>query len=86
MRPSTTTPVGRPDDSRRRTVHSMVGTLNARRPARLGYPALILDPRGPAVDVHVFESPDLSAHWSSLDDFEGSGYRRVVTTVRTPGR
>ena len=52
--------------------------------AALGYPALTLDPDGPAVDVHVFESADLPAHWARLDDFEGPGYRRVVTTVRTP--
>jgi gamma-glutamylcyclotransferase (GGCT)/AIG2-like uncharacterized protein YtfP len=23
-------------------------------------------------------------HWARLDDFEGDGYERVVTTVRTP--
>ena len=51
--------------------------------ASLGYPALILDPHGTAVDVQVFESVDLPAHWARLDDFEGSGYRRVATTVRT---
>ena len=50
--------------------------------AGLGYPALILDPDGPAVDVQIFESVDLPAHWSRLDEFEGPGYRRVVTTVR----
>jgi gamma-glutamylcyclotransferase (GGCT)/AIG2-like uncharacterized protein YtfP len=52
--------------------------------ASLGFPALTLDPNGDAVDVHVFESADLPAHWARLDDFEGSGYRRVTTTVRTP--
>ncbi len=52
--------------------------------AQLGYPALILDPEGPAVEVHVFESVDLPAHWSRLDEFEGRGYRRVVVSVRTP--
>ena len=49
----------------------------------LGFPALILDPAGPAVDVQVFESPDLPAHWARLDEFEGDGYRRVVTQVST---
>jgi gamma-glutamylcyclotransferase (GGCT)/AIG2-like uncharacterized protein YtfP len=48
-----------------------------------GYPALILDPLGPAVEVHLFESADLPDHWARLDAFEGSGYRRVVTRVRT---
>ena len=52
--------------------------------AGLGYPALILDPEAPAIPVQVFESMDLPDHWSRLDDFEGPGYRRVVTTVRTP--
>ena len=50
----------------------------------LGFPGLILDPEGPAVDVQVFESSDLPDHWSRLDDFEGPGYRRVVTRVHTP--
>jgi gamma-glutamylcyclotransferase (GGCT)/AIG2-like uncharacterized protein YtfP len=52
--------------------------------ASLGFPAMVLDPDGPAVHVDVFESADLPAHWSRLDDFEGPGYRRVVTTVHTP--
>jgi gamma-glutamylcyclotransferase (GGCT)/AIG2-like uncharacterized protein YtfP len=52
--------------------------------ASLGYPALVLDPDGTAIDVEVFESIDLPAHWSRLDQFEGPGYRRVVTTVHTP--
>jgi gamma-glutamylcyclotransferase (GGCT)/AIG2-like uncharacterized protein YtfP len=50
----------------------------------LGYPALILDPNGAPIEVHVFESADLPAHWSRLDRFEGPGYRRVATTVHTP--
>jgi gamma-glutamylcyclotransferase (GGCT)/AIG2-like uncharacterized protein YtfP len=51
--------------------------------AGLGYPALILDPDGSSIDVHVFESIDLPDHWARLDAFEGPGYQRVVTTVRT---
>ncbi len=63
----------------------VVGTLvDAGRGAGLDCPALVLDPRGIAVDVHVFESIDLPAHWSRLDEFEGPGYRRVAATVRTP--
>jgi gamma-glutamylcyclotransferase (GGCT)/AIG2-like uncharacterized protein YtfP len=53
--------------------------------AGMGYPALVLDRHGTAVDVHVFESADLPAHWSRLDEFEGPGYERVVTTVHTAG-
>src|SRR4051794_1904430 len=52
--------------------------------ASLGYPALILDPDGSAIDVRIFESTDLPAHWTRLDEFEGPGYQRVATTVRTP--
>ena len=51
--------------------------------AKLGYPGLILDVSGEAVEVHVFESADLPGHWLRLDAFEGEGYRRVVTQVRT---
>lgn len=51
--------------------------------AALGFPGLILDPLGPSVDVQVFESTELPEHWPRLDEFEGSGYRRSVTTVDT---
>jgi gamma-glutamylcyclotransferase (GGCT)/AIG2-like uncharacterized protein YtfP len=51
--------------------------------AGLGYPALVLDPDGSAIRIDVFESVDLPAHWARLDAFEGPGYQRVVTTVRT---
>jgi gamma-glutamylcyclotransferase (GGCT)/AIG2-like uncharacterized protein YtfP len=51
--------------------------------AGLGYPALVLDPNGSEISVDVFESVDLPAHWARLDAFEGAGYQRVVTTVRT---
>jgi gamma-glutamylcyclotransferase (GGCT)/AIG2-like uncharacterized protein YtfP len=52
--------------------------------AEHGYPAVVLDVHGTAVDVNVFESVDLPAHWPRLDEFEGPGYQRVVTAVRTP--
>ena len=52
--------------------------------ATFGYPALILDPDGSAISVQVFESMALPDHWSRLDDFEGPGYQRVVTSVSTP--
>jgi gamma-glutamylcyclotransferase (GGCT)/AIG2-like uncharacterized protein YtfP len=50
-----------------------------------GYPGIDLDPDGPTVAVQLFESPDLPEHWTRLDEFEGSGYRRTVTTVNTTG-
>jgi gamma-glutamylcyclotransferase (GGCT)/AIG2-like uncharacterized protein YtfP len=51
--------------------------------AALGYPGLVLDPLGPVVEVWLLESLDLPDHWSRLDAFEGTGYRRVVAPVRT---
>ena len=41
--------------------------------------------RGPKVPVQIFTSADLPAHWSRLDTFEGSEYRRVTATAATPG-
>ena len=58
--------------------------LDAGWGASLGYPGLVLDPNATAVDVHVFESADLPAHWARLDAFEGRGYQRAVTTVQAP--
>jgi gamma-glutamylcyclotransferase (GGCT)/AIG2-like uncharacterized protein YtfP len=49
--------------------------------AALGFPGLILDEQGEAVEVQVFESSDLPAHWPRLDAFEGAGYRRVSVPV-----
>jgi gamma-glutamylcyclotransferase (GGCT)/AIG2-like uncharacterized protein YtfP len=40
-----------------------------------------MDDSAPEVEVHVFTSRDLPAHWQRLDDFEGSGYRRVPVSV-----
>jgi gamma-glutamylcyclotransferase (GGCT)/AIG2-like uncharacterized protein YtfP len=51
--------------------------------ADLGFPAIVLGPDGPQVDVEVFESHELPDHWDRLDQFEGAGYARVVTTVHT---
>jgi gamma-glutamylcyclotransferase (GGCT)/AIG2-like uncharacterized protein YtfP len=46
-----------------------------------GFPALLLDPSGPLVEVYVFESLDLPDHWARLDEFEGPEYQRIVTRV-----
>jgi gamma-glutamylcyclotransferase (GGCT)/AIG2-like uncharacterized protein YtfP len=51
--------------------------------AKLGYPGLALDPQGSPVEVYLVESSELPDHWPRLDEFEGAGYRRVVTQVRT---
>jgi len=52
--------------------------------AELGYPGIVLDPAGPRVAVQLFVSDDLEDHWDRLDDFEGAGYLRTVTSVNTP--
>ena len=63
---------------------------NARK-RRLGRRLRLPRPRaqsgGPAVEVAAFESADLPAHSSRLDEFEGPGYVRVATTVsNAPGQ
>ncbi len=49
-----------------------------------GYPGMILDAAGEEIEVHIFTSSDLPAHWPRLDAFEGDGYRRVAASVSTP--
>ena len=62
----------------------MRGTLlDAGWGAGLGYPGLVLDPAGPAVEVHILQSVDLPDHWARLDLFEGNGYRRVIARALT---
>ena len=51
--------------------------------AALGCPGIVLDPQGEAVDVHIFESPELPGFWPYLDEFEGEGYQRVIVQVET---
>jgi gamma-glutamylcyclotransferase (GGCT)/AIG2-like uncharacterized protein YtfP len=51
--------------------------------AALGYPALVLDADGDTIEVHLFTSAGLPNHWSRLDDFEGSEYRRASVQVET---
>ena len=50
--------------------------------AALGYPGIVLDEQGAdRVDGLVFTSEELDQHWQRLDEFEGEGYRRVVTSA-----
>lgn len=46
-----------------------------------GYPAIVLDERGPEVEVPVFTSQDLPGHWTRIDEFEGPEYRRVLPVL-----
>ena len=62
------------------------GTVRGRRVAAgwgnaAGFPAVQLDDAGDVVEVAVFESDDLPAHWARLDAFEGDEYVRVVASV-----
>ena len=46
------------------------------------YPAIVLDETADEVAGLIFDSSHLEGHWQMLDDFEGDGYRRVLTTAR----
>ena len=70
-------------DGRWFTGHVRGRLIEAGWGAALGFPAMVLDPEGRRIEVHVFESADLPAHWSRLDDFEGAGYRRIVAPIET---
>ncbi len=48
-----------------------------------GYPALVPDPDGEKVPVHIFESRDLPDHWARLDAFETDEYLRIILPVET---
>lgn len=47
-----------------------------------GYPGIVLDEFGGAVHGFIFSSEELSAHLARLDEFEGDGYERVVTSAK----
>jgi gamma-glutamylcyclotransferase (GGCT)/AIG2-like uncharacterized protein YtfP len=49
--------------------------------AALGYPGLVLDDNAEKVVGLVFSSDELPDLWSTLDEFEGEGYQRVLTTA-----
>ena len=50
-----------------------------------GYPGMVPDPEGPEVEVYVFTSADLPAHWARLDAFEGEAYLRQPVDVEMDG-
>jgi gamma-glutamylcyclotransferase (GGCT)/AIG2-like uncharacterized protein YtfP len=49
--------------------------------AAAGYPGIVLDEEGGEVEGLLFSSEKLAEHWARLDEFEGEGYARVLTTV-----
>jgi gamma-glutamylcyclotransferase (GGCT)/AIG2-like uncharacterized protein YtfP len=50
--------------------------------AAAGYPGLVLDEEGDEVQGFLFSSKRLPEHWTRLDEFEGEGYERVLTTAK----
>ena len=81
---------GRPNHHHVRGIpgHWFTGTVRGRLieegwGATMGFPALVLDPTGPEIEVQVLESAELPEHWERLDEFEGSGYQRLVAPVMT---
>jgi len=50
--------------------------------AAAGCPGIVLGEPGGEVEGLVFSSDSLAEHWTRLDEFEGEGYERVVTTVK----
>ena len=50
--------------------------------AALGCPGIMLTEDGPEVHGAVLTAGSLADQWEGLDEFEGEGYVRVLTTVR----
>ena len=51
--------------------------------SELGCPGIVPTDDGEDVEGFVFSSDHLSDHWLRLDEYEGSGYRRLPVLVRT---
>ena len=49
--------------------------------AGMGYPGVVIDPRGDDVGGFVLSSPSLPVHWDRLDAFEGAEYERRLASV-----
>ncbi len=52
--------------------------------AEMGYPGIILSPKGQKVEGFVFASAKLIDNWCKLDEFEGNAYERVIAKVTLP--
>ncbi|HET6652488.1 MAG TPA: gamma-glutamylcyclotransferase family protein [Nocardioides sp.] len=63
---------------------TVAGTLLQRGwGAVVGYPGIVLGGgAGEEVRGLLFSSEELHEHWERLDDFEGDGYERVLTSAR----
>jgi gamma-glutamylcyclotransferase (GGCT)/AIG2-like uncharacterized protein YtfP len=49
--------------------------------AAVGYPGIVLDAHGDEIQGLLFTSQSLDEHWARLDEFEGEGYERVLTSA-----
>jgi len=49
--------------------------------AAVGYPGIVLNEVGGEVHGFIFSSEELATHWVRLDEFEGDGYERVITSA-----
>ncbi|MEM7561619.1 MAG: gamma-glutamylcyclotransferase family protein [Pseudomonadota bacterium] len=56
--------------------------LNEGWGAEQGCPGIVPSDTGEEVEGFVFSSEHLAEHWSMLDDYEGSGYKRVPVIVK----
>jgi len=50
-----------------------------------GCPGIVPSENGEEVAGYLFSSNELAAHWAMLDEFEGSGYKRTLVTVKIEG-
>lgn len=50
--------------------------------ADLGCPGIVPSKDGEEVEGHLLTSARLSEYWAILDEFEGSGYKRVPVRVK----
>ncbi len=61
----------------------VIGTLHPEGwGAGMGYPGIVLDKDGEAIEGFLFSSDKLSDHWAKLDKFEGEGYERVLVVAK----
>ncbi|WP_028024049.1 gamma-glutamylcyclotransferase family protein [Enterovibrio calviensis] len=51
--------------------------------SELGCPGIVPSNEGEKVEGFLFSSSHLSQHWARLDDYEGTGYKRVPVLVST---
>ena len=51
--------------------------------SELGCPGIVPSEEGEQVEGFVFSSEHLSEHWPMLDEYEGTGYKRVPVLIKT---